>query len=684
MSKARPKGETGKPIGINKKRVFIFKAIAIIFPFLFLLLVELSLRVFHYGDNLELFIESKRNPEFLVLNPSASRRYFVNRAFAPSGNSELFRKDKDTSILRIFVLGESTTIGYPYFHNGSFHRWLQYRLMHTFPGRQFEVINISLTAVNSYTVLGFSKELVSYKPDAVLIYTGHNEYYGTLGVGSSSRIGNSPVLIQTMLRLRELRLVQLATNLYVKIRHPRVSQDGESGQTLMQLMVADQQIPMGSGLFTRGIDQFVSNIDKVLEIFNSHRIPVFISNVVSNEKDLKPFISIPADRKVLNDFEKTFKPGVVAYDKEDWSAALQYFTSADEIYNGHAMCNFYLGKLAYRLGDYGKSKKYFIRAKDLDGLRFRAPSQINEAIIKLCTKYKYAHLVDAQSAFEASSDHQIIGNNLMLEHVHPNLRGYAILSDVFYEALKKEQIFIPPAETEMSFQQLTAFMPVTAVDSLTGEARVSRLKNSWPFNEALGKDTVAPASVEEKIAHAIAFKKLKWSDAMDELYNYYVQKNDLLKAKTVMETLLLEYPTERYFYEKTATIYGKLGNYEDAAFYFKQAFAVSPSFENAKTLFVIYLKLDEPENAMPYLEYVIQNNISNINFLPVKKSAVEIIALEKEFSRDSTNMPILNLVANRYISMGNKDGAIKCIEKVSKADPGNKEVMTLLERVRKG
>jgi Tfp pilus assembly protein PilF len=38
---------------------------------------------------------------------------------APTGNSEPFKKIKDENTCRIFVLGESTTIGYPYFHNGS-------------------------------------------------------------------------------------------------------------------------------------------------------------------------------------------------------------------------------------------------------------------------------------------------------------------------------------------------------------------------------------------------------------------------------------------------------------------------------------------------------------------------------------------------------------------------------------
>lgn len=120
------------------KKKLAFKCIAILLPLFILVLIEFSLRIFQYGNNLELFIDAPGNSDFLVLNPAASKRYFINPALAPSGNSELFKKNKDKSTIRIFVLGESTTIGYPYFHNGSFHRWLLYRLMHEFPAKDLK------------------------------------------------------------------------------------------------------------------------------------------------------------------------------------------------------------------------------------------------------------------------------------------------------------------------------------------------------------------------------------------------------------------------------------------------------------------------------------------------------------------------------------------------------------------
>ena len=350
-------------------------------------------------------------------------------------------------------------------------------------------------------------------------------------------------------------------------------------------MVADQQIQYGSSLYKKGIEQFNSNMDKTLELFNKNGIPIFISNLVCNEMDLKPFVSIFPDSVQLPGFNKNFKEGVIAFNNGNWDQAARSLKVADRIYNGHALCNYYLGKLAYGEGNYIQAKKYFIRAKDLDGLRFRAPSEINDVIKKLCDKYKQAHLVDTEAAFDSISSNHIIGNGLILEHVHPNLKGYAIISDVFYKALKNEHI-IPPSETnEMNLKELMRTMPLTDVDSLLGVYRISNLKRNWPFNEALSGDSPKVVTVEEKMAYSVVNQHRLWPSAMEELYNYYFDSKDLPKAKTIMELLVLEHPTETYFYDKTANLYGKMGYFEEAAFYFKRAFAISPTFEYARTLF---------------------------------------------------------------------------------------------------
>ncbi len=658
----------------------MFRAIAILLPFMILILLEVALRIFHYGHDLSLFTDYPGDKNFLILNPNASKRYFTDPALAPTGNRELFKKEKDKNTCRIFVLGESTTIGYPYFHNGSFHRWLQYRLMRTFPDRHFEIINLSVTAVNSYTVLGFAKELVDYEPDAVLIYCGQNEYYGALGVGSTSRISGNSHIIQLMLGLRQLRVTQLITNLCEKITGTFKSERGNSGETLMQRMVADQQIAYGSKLYYRGIEQFRSNMDATLQLFSQHHIPVFISNLVSNEKGMRPFISVEADSTRFPSFKGDYELGVKAFELNELRAADSLFKKADLVYDGHALCNYYLGQISYELGDYATAEARFAKALDLDVLRFRAPSPLNSVIAQLCNKYPDAHLVDTRTAFVFHSENHIIGSDLILEHVHPNLTGYALMSDVFYEALKREHIISVDTAKEMSLRQLMEDMPITPVDSLAGVYKIAKLKGSWPFNGGGQQDSLPVVSEEQKLAYDLAFDHIRWRDAMDALYSYYVSTNNLIEAKKVTEAMVLEYPMEASLYETTANVCGKLNDFENAGFYFRKAFALSPSPKMSKTIFVIYLDLDEPAEAIPYLDYAI-NNLSDRRLIAVKEYSEEIIQLERAVAKDSSRVSNLNEIADRYFRMGNKMGVTKYLGKILRIDPKNRDALLLLARI---
>lgn len=663
---------------VSRGRVFLFKIAGILLSFFILILIELSLRVFHYGNNLKLFVEFPENKNYLVLNPDASKKYFTNPEFATVGNIEPFKKNKDTGTFRIFVLGESTTAGYPYFHNGSFHRWLQYRLMNEFPDKKFEVINLSLTAVNSYTVFGFAKAVIHYNPDAILIYTGHNEYYGALGVASTEKIGGNPYMVNMILSLRELRLTQLLTNLYEKIVGTHMT---DSGGTRMKMMVADEQIPYDSKLFNRGINQFRSNIDKTLRLFNKFNIPVFISNLVSNEKDFRPFVSVAVDSVRFPGFNKYFKSGMEAFEKSDFLTASQVLLRADKIFDASALNKFYLGEAVYKLGDLKQAKEYFVRAKDLDGLRFRAPEQINVIIGQLCDKYSNVYLVDNKTVFENWSNDHIIGNELILEHVHPNLTGYALMSDTFYETMKKENLLPVNKDKDMTFKQLVYEMPVTKLDSLVGIYTVSNLKKSWPFNDVLQQDKILVSTKEEKLAWKLATKKISWKDAIDSLIIYYINTHQQFEARKAMEGLALEYPQNELIIEKAAMLSSNLKDNEKALFYFKKSFDLSPSFDKAKYIFAICLKLDSPVEAMPYLNYALQSNNSGLNLPLIKTYTEEIIQLKRVYVKDSTDMAVLNKIVSTYLKMGNKDGASKYVKKVLRMNDKNTDALTMLTQI---
>lgn len=618
------------PNKLPRKRIWLFRVIALLIPFLLLVVLELALRLFHYGYNTSLFIESPESSDYWVMNPEASKKYFTDQLNATTGNREPFRKVKGPDVFRIFVLGESTTIGYPYFHNGSFHRWLLYRLMSDHPDKKIEMVNVSLTAVNSYTVLGFSKEIVRYQPDAVLVYTGHNEYYGALGVGSTNRIGGSPRLVNFLLRLREYKVVQLMTKMIGGVGRIFSSDKSKSGKTRMELMVADQQIGYGSPQFFWGIEQFRENMDQALGIFSRAHVPVFFSNLVSNEKDLRPFVSLPDGSRMASTFRQQYNQGQQALGAGDSVAAGRYFSTADRIDSSYAQCRYYLGGLAYGQGDFSLAARYYESAKELDALRFRAPDSINGVIKELCGKYGNVHLVDAQAAFSAASEHGVVGGNLILEHVHPNLMGYALLSDVFYRAMRKQGLFV--SSGGMSFEQLLRNMPITSLDSLNGAYRIDNLKHYWPFSDSAGavglpsRDVLHVSGPEEELAYEVAFEHLPWEEAMSRLYEYYAKRADWNNAGKVMKAMVLEHPNRNEYRVRVA---------------------------------MLYLRQDRPVDAMPYLDYAINNNTQELSLQRIRLAAMEVIRLQADLAKDSTSGKIRDSIAHWYRGMGNKDAALK-------------------------
>ena len=510
--------------------------------------------------------------------------------------------------------------------------------MHTYPENHFEIVNLSLTAVNSYTVLGFAKELADYEPDAVLIYTGQNEYYGGLGVASAQTIGNSPALVNLLLRTRDSRVVQLILNSFLKIKRPAMLDEANDGMTRMEFMVGKQQIPYQSQLYEKGLNQFRYNMDAALQALSKNNIPVFFSNLVCNIKDIPPFIGE---------------------------------NGANDIYAA--------AQLLWKEGKYDEARDNFLKAKELDELRFRAPEELNVIIEELCRKYPQTYLVNASEEMKKQVPHEVLGDELFTDHVHPNLKGYALMANAFYQAMKESR-FLPEAKEEITEDAVFREMPVSPIDSLAGMFRIMRLKSHWPYNNKEFDRPIPERTVEEKLAAQIFRKEENWLAAHNALYLAYTNAGQPEKAVRVAEGAVLEYPEDPAFYDKAAMDFGKSGQIEQAAFYLQKSFDLSKSFEKAHYLFVYFLMMDAPSQALPVLNYAIENNTGQLKLEPVKSLVQQVIALKQKLSADERNVAILNEIAKAYLQMGNTTVSLQYVEKVLSIDSQNPEALQLKDQ----
>ena len=122
----------------SRKTPFYFYLILIGLPALFFLLLEFALRIFGYGYNNNQWSQIAEGK--LVLNPDIARRYFYSTNSLPYSNLDVFNEIKGSNTFRVFVLGGSTTAGFPYAPGGSFSRYLQQRLELVYPKSKIEVI----------------------------------------------------------------------------------------------------------------------------------------------------------------------------------------------------------------------------------------------------------------------------------------------------------------------------------------------------------------------------------------------------------------------------------------------------------------------------------------------------------------------------------------------------------------
>ncbi|MHC4216078.1 MAG: SGNH/GDSL hydrolase family protein, partial [Planctomycetota bacterium] len=125
-------------------------------------------------------------------------------------NSQQFALDKDTDAYRIFCVGGSTTYGRPYDDTTSFCGWLRAMLPKADPTRKWEVINAGGISYASYRVTKLMEELIDYKPDLFIIYSGHNEF---LEHRTYDQIISMPKA------LRGIGVITSKTRIYTVIKH---------------------------------------------------------------------------------------------------------------------------------------------------------------------------------------------------------------------------------------------------------------------------------------------------------------------------------------------------------------------------------------------------------------------------------------------------------------------------------
>jgi tetratricopeptide (TPR) repeat protein len=188
---------------------------------------------------------------------------------------------------------------------------------------------------------------------------------------------------------------------------------------------------------------FQANLKEMFESARGSGARVLVSTVGARLRDFAPFAS--AHRSGLSAPElASFEAHVVRGAEQEraghFPEAQQEYLAAAALDADYAELQYRLGRCALGLGDAAKARELLVRARDLDTLRFRADSRINQ-IIRETAPAAGAQLIDGEAALDARG---IPGAGIFYEHAHPAPEGNYLLARAFFAAI--EPSAVPPDE----------------------------------------------------------------------------------------------------------------------------------------------------------------------------------------------------------------------------------------------
>ncbi|HET6930099.1 MAG TPA: tetratricopeptide repeat protein [Candidatus Acidoferrum sp.] len=436
-------------------------AFAIFAPVLLLALTEGALRLFHVGYSTDLM-----EPCTIHGRPSSCYNLFFAAPFFPPGmikTPQFFSIDpvKPHGTYRIFVLGESAAMGDPDFAYG-FSRYLEVMLRRRFPTMKFEVVNTGMVAINSHVSLAIARELAKYRPDMYVVYAGSNEVVGPYGPGAVVTTSSMSLpVIRASIFVRSSRIGQFL----MESGQPR-------GEWRGMEMFLDKQVRADSPRMQPAYENFASNLKGIVDAAHASGAHVLLSTISTNLRDSAPFGSLHRaglDPDALQSWSALVQHGAELESAQSFAEALKLYSSAAEIDDQYAELHFRIARCYWSLGNFSAAKEHYTGARDLDTLRFRADSRINEIIRETAKESgPNAVLLDTDSLFAGESRNGVIGGELLYDHVHLTpIANYLFARSVFEEVVKT----LPNAQDSATYAEPPSELECERLLAFTGHDR---------------------------------------------------------------------------------------------------------------------------------------------------------------------------------------------------------------------
>lgn len=371
-----------------------------------------------------------RDPILTVRKVAKGDDVFSNRDYTNSIRWNEFAVDKREGVFRVLFLGASSVYGYPLDADSPFSARTAALLEERRFARRVEPINLAQSGYGSDLAARRTEESYYYRPDAIVVYIGHNDqiitYHREEGVGAAL----------ARERLRDFALFRTLEGGIARLREgddappsPRPPRY-ESGVT-----TASER----SRRFALGRAVAEHNLRRVASAAGDYGIPVVFIPGCSNLADAPPAGSrsfllrkegdLARWRAEVEGGRALLREGRA----EEAAARLAEVVRADPT---QAEGRFAYGQALLTLGRAAEARAEFEAARDWDAEPVRATSETRAFLARTAAELGLT-VLNPDCALDRASRRGVPGFDLFLDHVHFNPAGHEVIAQTLADYFEK-------------------------------------------------------------------------------------------------------------------------------------------------------------------------------------------------------------------------------------------------------
>jgi lysophospholipase L1-like esterase len=424
-----------------------------------LLLAEFLARALGLGGPPRFFVKDASGDAIQTLRYQKSARLPIRM------QPQSFAARKPAGSLRIFCFGGSTVFGYPFGPEGTFPNFMRALLRAGLPERRVSVINAGFTGGDSARVLALMREAAEYEPDAFVVYSGQNEFLRFEYPDEADRIAGFNPSLSLPMRLRVAAWLDRS----VFLRAASFSWHAWRGSagTARSGHVAGEEL---EAVYR----SYEANLEDMAAFARSRGVPLVLCTVVSNLRTLRPLAANVPEELLAAQRQTLARERETAYAE---LAAGRHDLARAAAGRGRAISPedpdlaYVSGRALLAAGDTAGARRELQASLEQDGLRHRAPQRINAAVRAVAAR-RGVPLCDLLAAFEARSPSGMVGEEWLLDHVHPNLEGLMLMAREIVRALAGSGL-MPDVSAGLNDEQLAGSVKLTLPDWRLGTSRLA-------------------------------------------------------------------------------------------------------------------------------------------------------------------------------------------------------------------